>query len=111
MHCKVSGVTDHYAVDDEHALHLARNVAKNLNISTRYSNTVSKVEEHFDIEEPLYDPKEIYGIVQSDLHKLYDVREIIARIVDGSQFDEFKQLYGETLVCGFARVYGQLIGK
>lgn len=62
------------------------------------------------VEEPVYDPKEIYGIVESNLTKLYDVREVIARIVDGSHFDEFKKLYGETLVCGFARIYGQLVG-
>lgn len=61
-------------------------------------------------EEPCYDPLEIYGIVEPDLTKLYDVREIIARIVDGSSFDEFKKLYGETLVCGFARIYGQSVG-
>ncbi|XP_031632644.1 probable methylcrotonoyl-CoA carboxylase beta chain, mitochondrial isoform X3 [Contarinia nasturtii] len=111
LHCKISGVTDHYAVDDEHALYLARNIIKNLNISTRISKNSSKFEENnMDNEEPAYNPKEIYGIIESDLTKLYDVREIIARIVDGSRFDEFKKLYGETLVCGFARVYGQLIG-
>lgn len=121
LHCKISGVTDHYAVDDEHALYLARNIIKNLNkpstimYNERLKNTSNtsvnfKSDAIESIEEPLYDPKEIYGIVESNLTKLYDVREVIARIVDGSRFDEFKKLYGETLVCGFARVYGQLVG-
>lgn len=116
VHCKVSGVTDHYAVDDEHALHLARNIIRNLNYSrnslkkklSNKNNTISC--SNYKIDEPLYNPKDIYGIVESDLSKLYDVREVIARIVDGSRFDEFKKLYGDTLICGFARVYGQLIG-
>lgn len=116
MHCKVSGVTDHYAVDDEHALHLARNIIKNLNkTSTRsyieqLQSTSNTAVNNTTVEEPLYDPKEIYGIVEANLTKLYDVREVIARIVDGSRLDEFKKLYGETLVCGFARIYGQLVG-
>lgn len=96
-------MTDHYALDDEHALTIARNVIKNLNGSTKSDNKCI-------YEEPCYDPLEIYGIVESDLTKLYDVREIIARIVDGSRFDEFKKLYGETIVCGFARMYGQSVG-
>lgn len=125
MHCKISGVTDHYAVDDEHALYIARNIIKNLNrTSTRSyieqlqstSNTAvnnkqnNVLNNNTTVDEPLYDPKEIYGIVEANLIKLYDVREVIARIVDGSRFDEFKKLYGETLVCGFARIYGQLVG-
>lgn len=118
LHCRVSGVTDHYALDDEHALHLARNIIRNLNKNQNSSKgdstpyTCFNLEENNEsrYEEPCYDPKEIYGIVESDLTKLYDVREIIARIVDGSQFDEFKTLYGETLICGFARVFGHLVG-
>lgn len=120
VHCKVSGVTDHYAVDDEHAMHLARNILGNMGNSMKSSgicavNISEKHHENFhehviDYEPPLYDSKEIYGIVESDLTKLYDVREIIARIVDSSAFDEFKKLYGNTLVCGFARVYGQTVG-
>lgn len=118
LHCRVSGVTDHYALDDEHALHLTRNIIRNLNKNQDLSNydtiphTCTSLKEDNDrkYEEPCYDPKEIYGIVESDLTKLYDVREIIARIVDGSRFDEFKKLYGETLICGFARVFGHLIG-
>lgn len=100
-------MTDHYAVDDEHALYLAKNIVKNLNKS---ATKITSSKDHSIIEEPCYDPTEMYGIVESDLTKLYDVREIIARIVDGSRFDEFKILYGETLVCGFAHIYGQLVG-
>lgn len=102
---------------------MARNVIKNLNksatnsyndrfeLSSKTSTMLrSNAIEIDEIEEPIYDPKEIYGIVESNLAKLYDVREVIARIVDGSKFDEFKKLYGETIVNGFARIYGQLIG-
>lgn len=123
LHCRTSGVTDHYAVDDEHALYLARQVIKNLNVPTTnaYNERLqltsktsiglqSNDNEYDAIEEPLYDPEEIYGIVESNLTKTYDVREVIARIVDGSRFDEFKKLYGETLVCGFSRIYGRTVG-
>lgn len=123
LHCKTSGVTDHYAVDDTHALYLTRQVIKNLNLSTtnaynerlHYTSKTSiglqsHENEYAAIEEPLYDPEELYGIVESNLTKTYDVREVIARIVDGSRFDEFKKLYGETLVCGFSRVHGQTVG-
>lgn len=123
LHCRVSGLTDHYAVDDEHALHMARNAVKNLNKAVTNqcdarlsltSDTSLAMQRHpaqsDRVQEPLFDAREMYGIVESNLTKLYDVREIIARIVDGSKFDEFKQLYGDTLVCGFARVYGQLVG-
>jgi len=104
VHSKISGVTDHMARDDDHALSLARRTVANLNRVKR-----------IDIElaepvEPLYDPSEIYGVVPTDLKKPYDVREVIARIVDGSHLDEFKQLYGMTLVCGFARIHGYPVG-
>lgn len=110
LHCTVSGVTDHFAVDDDHALYTARNIIKNVNSKQRKLNYTKDIDRGIEIEEPQYDSKEIYGIVESDLTKLYDVREIIARIVDGSRFDEFKKLYGDTIVCGFARVYGQQVG-
>ncbi|CAD7078484.1 unnamed protein product [Hermetia illucens] len=121
LHCKTSGVTDHYAVDDEHALYLARQAVKNLNFSSsnKYKEdllSTSNTTLHFHqlekakVEEPKYDPKEIYGIVGSTLTKSFDVREVIARIVDGSEFNEFKKMYGETVVCGFARLYGNLVG-
>lgn len=122
LHCKTSGVTDHYAVDDEHALYLARQVVSNLNLSATnsYTENISMSPETVNdlrqdrhpifVEEPKYDATELYGIVGSNLTKTFDVREIIARIVDGSRFTEYKKMYGETLVCGFARLYGELVG-
>ena len=104
VHAKVSGVTDHYARDDAHALAIARRIVGTLNRS-RPAGPVLR-----DPEPPLYDPAEIYGIVGTDLRKPYDVREVIARIVDGSVFDEFKQLYGTTLVTGFAHIHGMPVG-
>ncbi|XP_044738345.1 probable methylcrotonoyl-CoA carboxylase beta chain, mitochondrial [Chrysoperla carnea] len=113
LHCTHSGVTDHFAVNDEHALQIARNIIKNLKNTTKLSSYSSK--DNYEIpcstiEPPLYDPKELYGILPTDLRKPIDIREVIARIVDGSKFDEFKKRYGATIVCGFARLYGNLIG-
>jgi 3-methylcrotonyl-CoA carboxylase beta subunit len=104
VHCKISGVADHYALNDEHALQLARNAVSRLNHQKPVQGDVRPV------EAPLYDASELYGIVGTDLKKPFDVREVIARIVDASDFDEFKQFYGATLVCGFARIFGQPIG-
>jgi len=104
VHARTSGVVDHLAKDDYHALALARKAVANLN---REKNVPVKRREP---TEPLYDAHEIYGIVPKDTRHPYDVREIIARIVDGSEFDEFKKLYGETLVCGFAHIYGYPVG-
>lgn len=103
MHCSVSGVTDHYALNDEHAIYLARQIVKNINKVPR--NT-------FDtpFEAPLYNSEELYGIIDEDLTKSFDVREVIIRIFDGSKFNEFKKKYGETLVCGFAKLYGKPVG-
>lgn len=104
VHCKESGVSDHYVHDDIEAIRITRNIVENLN---RPEKT------HLDIkrpEEPAYDIKEIYGIIPKDSRKPFDVREIIARIVDGSQFHEFKTLYGTTLICGFARIMGYPVG-
>src|SRR5579864_7710358 len=104
VHCRISGVTDHYALNDEHALAICRSIVSNLN-RRKYIP--------WDIrppEPPRYDPGELYGIVPRDSRRSYDVREVIARIVDGSQFHEFKELYGTTLVCGFARLMGYPIG-
>ena len=104
VHARVSGVVDHLALDDAHALGIARGIVGNLNRVKRVGLDVTMP------EDPLFDPKEIYGIVPLDLKKPYDVREVIARLVDGSEFDEFKRLYGETLVTGFARIWGYPVG-
>jgi len=104
LHCRESGVADHYALDDVHALTLARAAVRNLNRVKRPAVHITEP------EEPLYDPKELYGIVGTNLKESFEVRDVIARIVDGSRFDEFKQLYGKTLVTGFARIYGYPIG-
>jgi acetyl-CoA carboxylase carboxyltransferase component len=104
VHTRLSGVADYLADDDEHALHLARTVVSTLHtVKTLPADTTAP-------EEPLYDPEEIYGIVSADARKPYDVREILARLVDGSRFDEFKERYGTTLVTGFARLHGMLVG-
>jgi 3-methylcrotonyl-CoA carboxylase beta subunit len=104
VHCRNSGVADHYANNDHHALDIAR-------ASVARLNRVKPLNGDFkDSIEPLYDSHEIYGIVPSESRVSYDVREIIARVVDGSEFDEFKALYGTTLVCGFARIFGYPVG-
>ncbi|KAM4049213.1 methylcrotonoyl-CoA carboxylase beta chain, mitochondrial [Anomaloglossus baeobatrachus] len=99
-----SGVTDHYALDDNHALHLARKTVRSLNYKKTLDVTVEKP------EDPLFPADELYGIVGDNLKKNFDVREVIARVVDGSKFDEFKALYGDTLVTGFARIFGYPVG-
>lgn len=104
LHCRKSGVTDYIAQDDLHALHLARRIVRNLN---REKKPEVKIQQY---EEPIHPLDDIYGIVGDNLMKSYDIREVIARIVDGSKFDEFKALYGETLVTGFATLYGYPIG-
>ncbi|MEM1188969.1 MAG: carboxyl transferase domain-containing protein [Pseudomonadota bacterium] len=104
VHCRRSGVTDHYANDDRHALELLRRCVANLNRAKPLDIEVSEP------VEPRYPAKEIYEIVPADPRQPFDVREIIARIVDDSAFDEFKALYGDTLVCGFARLHGYPIG-
>lgn len=104
VHCRTSGVADHYAQNDHHALEIARNAVGNLNRVKPMQVSI----EH--VEEPTYDPSEIYGVIPKDSRQPYDVREIIARVVDGSNFDEFKSLYGTTLVCGFARIFGYPVG-
>jgi acetyl-CoA carboxylase carboxyltransferase component len=104
VHCRISGVADHYAQNDEHALQITRNVIENLDPQRRFPLEVREP------EDPYYDPEELYGIVPHDLRKPYDIREVIARLVDGSQFHEFKELYGLTLVCGFARIMGYPVG-
>jgi 3-methylcrotonyl-CoA carboxylase beta subunit len=100
VHTRISGVADHYALDDGHALALVRRIVANLN---RRKDISLQVREP---REPLYPAEELYGIIPSDARKPYDVREVIARVVDGSELDEFKQNYGTTLVTGFARLHG-----
>jgi len=113
LHCRISGVTDHLANDDAHALYICRRIVSNLNghNHSRASDSINIRQGSSEpIEEPVFDPKDIYGIIPKDPRKPYDVRKVIARIVDGSRLDEFKQLYGSTLITGFAKLYGQAIG-
>ncbi|HDS3845769.1 TPA: methylcrotonoyl-CoA carboxylase, partial [Legionella pneumophila] len=104
VHCRHSGVSDHYAENDAHALYLARVAISNLN--RKKPDSIHRV----DTVPPLYDSEDLTGIIPTDPRKPFDIREIIARVVDGSEFDEFKALFGTTLVCGFARLYGYPIG-
>jgi len=104
VHARQSGVSDHYAQNDHHALKLVRRAVNRLNRVKPVSLDVREV------REPLYDPQELYGLIPRDVRKPYDVREVIARVVDASEFDEFKTLYGQTLVCGFARIHGYPVG-
>ena len=104
VHSRKSGVTDHYALNDEHALAICRSIVSHLNRRKYIPWDIH------DPEPPLYDAADLYGIIPKDNRKSYDVREIIARLVDGSSFHEFKELYGTTLVCGFARLMGYPVG-
>jgi 3-methylcrotonyl-CoA carboxylase beta subunit len=104
VHSRVSGVTDHYALDDRHALGIARQIVGNHNRGKSIGVEVAPP------REPLYPAEEIYGVIPTDTRRPYEVREVIARLVDGSELDEFKRLYGTTLVCGFARIWGYPIG-
>ncbi len=100
VHARRSGVADHYAAHDSHALAIVRSIVRTL---------AKPKPQPFEIQapaEPLYDPREMHGLVPQDVREPYDAREVIARTVDGSEFHEFKKLYGETLVCGFAHIYG-----
>jgi acetyl-CoA carboxylase carboxyltransferase component len=105
VHTVQSGVADHYALDDEHALAIGRQIVRNL--AWRTPDPPWKVSER---AEPSASPEELYGVIPADARQSYDVREVIARLVDGSDFHEFKERYGETLVCGFARIWGQPVG-
>lgn len=103
MHTRLSGVADHLAQDDKHALAMARQIVKNLNPNPK--NLTQQPP-----RPPKYDPKELYGIIPADTRKPFDIREVIARIVDGSEFDEFKARFGTTIVCGFAHIEGMPVG-
>jgi acetyl-CoA carboxylase carboxyltransferase component len=104
VHTSLSGVADHFAENDEHALAIVRQIVANLNREKRVPWTLEEP------EEPALDPSELYGVVPADYRQGYDVREVISRVVDGSRLHEFKPLYGETLVCGFARIMGHPVG-
>jgi len=104
VHTRLSGVADYFAEDDDHAIELLRTIVSTLTSAKTLPPDMTPP------EEPRYDAAEIYGIVNADIRKPYDVREILARLVDGSRFDEFKERYGTTLVTGFARLHGFLVG-
>ena len=104
VHARTSGVADHYAQNDRHALGLARRIVANLNRRKEVTLCTQAA------REPRHAAEELYGVVNNDIRRPYDVREVIARLVDDSDFDEFKQLYGTTLVCGFAQLYGFPVG-
>lgn len=104
VHCRTSGVADHYAQNDEHALAMTRRIIANLNYQKKGVVVMR------ESQAPLLDPQELYGIIPADSRYPFDVREIISRIVDNSEFDEFKALYGKTLVCGFAHIWGIPVG-
>jgi 3-methylcrotonyl-CoA carboxylase beta subunit len=104
VHSRQSGVTDHYAQNDSHAIGIARRIVATLKRPARARLNMREP------REPLFAPEEVYGVVPADGRKPFDVRDIIARLVDGSEFDEFKKLYGQTLVCGFAHIWGHPVG-
>src|SRR4051812_10017998 len=104
VHTRISGVADYFAEDDDHALQIARTIVSSLHTKKILPGDMTTP------EPPRYDPEELYGVVNIDSRHPYDVREVLARIVDGSRFDEFKARYATTLVTGFARVHGFLIG-
>jgi acetyl-CoA carboxylase carboxyltransferase component len=104
VHCRISGVSDYYAQNDSHALEIARNIVETLDPAKRFRLDMTEP------EDPYYDPQELYGIIPTDVRKPYNVKEVIARLVDGSRFQEFKELYGQTIVTGFARIMGYPVG-
>src|SRR5262245_58038316 len=104
VHTRFSGVADYFAEDDAHALTIARTIVSTLHTTKHLPADMTTP------EAPRFDPEELYGVVNTDTRKPYDVREVLARIVDGSRFDEFKQRYGTTLITGFARLHGFLVG-
>ncbi|KAI5940398.1 Methylcrotonoyl-CoA carboxylase beta chain, mitochondrial [Manis javanica] len=104
LHCRKSGVSDYYTLDDNHALHLTRKVLRNLNYQKKLDVTIEPS------KEPLFPADELYGIVGANHKRSFDIQEVIARIVDGSRFSEFKALYGDTLVTGFSRIFEYPVG-
>lgn len=110
VHCKTSGVSDYFAQDELHGLAIGRNIIKNFHMAGKLGivNELQNIIPEF--KEPVYDVKELRSIAPADHKQSFDIRSVIARIVDGSEFDEFKKLYGTTLVTGFARIFGQPVG-
>ena len=104
MHTRESGVADHFAEDETEALQTVRDIVENLNVGKKIRLDTE------DPEDPYHDPEELLGIIPNDNRTPYDVREVISRIVDGSRFHEFKERYGTSLVCGFARIHGYPVG-
>jgi len=104
VHTRISGVADFFADDDHEAIAIVRNIVENLRFEKREPPT------RVEPEDPQFDPKELYGVIPRDIRRPYDVREVIARIVDGSKFQEFKERYAPTIVTGFARVFGYRVG-
>ncbi|MEC8624335.1 MAG: carboxyl transferase domain-containing protein [Bdellovibrionota bacterium] len=109
VHTSQSGVADHFAEDEEEALEITRNIIENLNYKSK-GYLLRQKEIKKEVKPPVYDAKELYGIVNKDTKIPFDVREVIARLVDGSEFHEFKERFGTTLVCGFAHLYGHPVG-
>ncbi|KAJ6385719.1 hypothetical protein OIU77_028826 [Salix suchowensis] len=110
VHCKTSGVSDYFAQDELHGLALGRNIVKNLHMAGKQGVMNGLHNLNPEYKEPLYDAKELRSIAPIDHKQAFDIRSVIARIVDGSEFDEFKKQYGTTLVTGFARIFGQPVG-
>ncbi|KAK9287279.1 hypothetical protein L1049_015692 [Liquidambar formosana] len=110
VHCKTSGVSDYFAQDELHGLAIGRNIVKNLHMAAKQGMMNGWQNIASEYKEPLYDVKELRSIAPADHKQPFDIRLVIARIVDGSEFDEFKKLYGTTLVTGFARIFGQPVG-
>lgn len=115
VHCRVSGVTDHFAENDAHALAITRGIVETLNwpsrdrqIAAGSNHGASRVAAA--VEEPLYPPSELTGVIPQDPRKPFDIRAVIARLIDGSRFQEYKERYGPTIVCGFAKLHGMPVG-
>jgi acetyl-CoA carboxylase carboxyltransferase component len=104
VHTRISGVSDHFAINDEHAIEILRNIISTLPPPDKFKLDIS------ELEEPAYDPDELYGIIPFDLRKPFDIKEVIARIVDKSEFHEFKERYGVQVVTGFAKIMGYPVG-
>ena len=108
VHTRISGVSDHFANDEEEAFIITRNIIENLNFKS--PGKIQGLLKAEPVKAPLYSMDDIFGIIPKDTRKPFDVREIIARLVDGSEFHEFKERYGNTLVCGFANIHGYKVG-